>query len=69
MPETRSGKKTEGDVTRRTGEERGGVKESTTKVTGLASKLEKQAKEAAIERQKELQRTGKCILQKAALSQ
>ena len=54
MPETRSGKKTEGDVTRRTGEERGGVKESITKVAGLASKLEKQAKEAAIERQKEL---------------
>ena len=42
---------------RRTGASRGGVKEGTTKVGGLAAKLDLQAKEAAEKRQLELKQS------------
>ena len=42
---------------RATGEQRGGVKKTETRVAGLAGKLEEQAKVAAAKRQAEMQKT------------
>ena len=42
---------------RATGEQRGGVKKTETRVAGLAGKLEEQAKVVAAKRQAEMQKT------------